>query len=72
MRRFSSGSRRKRTDALRHSRLYVTVGDGTPAAGQINPAGGVVEAGLKPQSEELAGAAEESGVDVKAGRYPKA
>lgn len=52
------------TENLRHTRLYVTVGDGTPAAGQINPAGGVVEAGLRPQSEELVAAAQESGADV--------
>jgi S-formylglutathione hydrolase FrmB len=52
------------TDNLQHSRLYVTVGDGTPAEGQINPAGAIVEAGLRPQSEELVAAAEESGVDV--------
>ena len=25
------------TDNLRHTRLYVTVGDGTPAEGQVNP-----------------------------------
>jgi S-formylglutathione hydrolase FrmB len=52
------------TANLRHSRLYVTVGDGTPAEGQINPGGALVEAGLKPQSEELVAAAEEAGVDV--------
>jgi S-formylglutathione hydrolase FrmB len=52
------------TANLRHTRLYVTVGDGTPAEGQVNPAGAIVEAGLKPQSDALAAAAEESGVDV--------
>lgn len=52
------------TDNLRHTRLYVTVGDGTPAEGQVNPAGALVEAGLKPQSDALVAAAEESGVDV--------
>jgi hypothetical protein len=52
------------TDNLRHTRLYVTVGDGTPAEGQLNPAAALVEAGLKPQSDELVAAAEESGVDV--------
>jgi S-formylglutathione hydrolase FrmB len=52
------------TDNLRRTRLYVTVGDGTPAEGQVNPAGGLVEAGLKPQSDELVAAAETSGVDV--------
>jgi S-formylglutathione hydrolase FrmB len=54
----------KLTRNLRRTRLYVTVGDGTPAEGQLNPAAAIVEAGLKPQSEELAAAAEESGVDV--------
>lgn len=54
----------KLTQNLRHTRLYVTVGDGTPAEGQVNPGGAAVEAGLKPQSEELVAAAEESGVDV--------
>ena len=52
------------TDNLRHTRLYVTVGDGTPAEGQVNPGGAIVEAGLKPQSEEFVAAAEESGADV--------
>lgn len=52
------------TDNLRHTRLYVTVGDGTPAAGQVNPAAAAVEAGLRPQSEALVAAARESGVDV--------
>jgi S-formylglutathione hydrolase FrmB len=52
------------TDNLRRTRLYVTVGDGTPAEGQINPGGAVVEAGLKPQSEDLVAAATESGADV--------
>ena len=52
------------TANLRQTRLYVTVGDGTPAEGQVNPGGAVVEAGLKPQSEALAAAAEEAGVDV--------
>lgn len=54
----------KLTQNLRHTRLYVTVGDGTPAEGQVNPGGAIVEAGLKPQSDELVAAAEESGVDV--------
>ena len=52
------------TDNLRRTRLYVTVGDGTPAEGQVNPAGAIVEAGLKPQSEELVAAAQQSRVDV--------
>ena len=52
------------TDNLRWSRLYVTVGDGTPAEGQLNPAAALVEAGLKPQSDALVAAAEESEVDV--------
>ena len=52
------------TDNLRRSRLYITVGDGTPAEGQVNPAAAIVETGLKPQSDELAAAAEASGVDV--------
>jgi S-formylglutathione hydrolase FrmB len=54
----------KLTDNLRHTRLYVTVGDGTPAEGQVNPPAAVVEAGLRPQSDELVAAAEESRVDV--------
>ena len=52
------------TDNLRHTRLYVTVGDGTPAEGQVNPAGAAVEVALKPQSDEFVAAAEESGADV--------
>jgi S-formylglutathione hydrolase FrmB len=52
------------TDNLRHTRLYVTVGDGTPAEGQVNPGGAAVEAALKPQSEEFVAAADESGADV--------
>jgi S-formylglutathione hydrolase FrmB len=52
------------TANLRHTRLYVTVGDGTPAEGQVNPPGAVVEAGLRPQSEELVAAAKKSGVDT--------
>jgi len=52
------------TDNLRHTRLYVTVGDGTAAEGQVNPGGAFLEVALKPQSEEFVAAAEESGVDV--------
>ena len=52
------------TDNLRHTRVYVTVGDGTPAEGQVNPGGTAVELALKPQSDEFVAAAEESGVDV--------
>jgi S-formylglutathione hydrolase FrmB len=52
------------TDNLRRTRLYVTVGDGTPAEGQVNPAAAALEFGLKPQSEDLVAAAEASGVDV--------
>ena len=54
----------KLTDNLRWSRLYVTVGDGTPAEGQLNPSGALVEVALKPHSDELAAAAEESGAEV--------
>ena len=52
------------TDNLRHTRVYVTVGDGTPAEGQINPSAALVEAALRQQSDDFAAAAEESGVDV--------
>jgi S-formylglutathione hydrolase FrmB len=52
------------TDNLRHTRLYVTVGDGTPAEGQVNPPAAFLEIALKPQSDEFVAAAEESGVDV--------
>ena len=52
------------TDNLRHTRAYVTVGDGTPAEGQINPPAAAVELALKPQSDEFVAAAQESGVDV--------
>ena len=54
---------------LTNSRLYVTVGDGTadPAV-QSEPgavvAGGIVEGGLRPQSEELVAAARAAGVDT--------
>lgn len=54
---------------LRHSRLYVTVGDGTAEPGMTSsPAGllggGAVEAGLRPQSQELVAAARAAGVDT--------
>ena len=52
------------TDNLRHTRLYVTVGDGTPAEGQVNPPAAAVEVALKSQSDEFVAAAEESGADV--------
>ncbi len=52
------------TDNLRRTRVYVTVGDGTPAEGQVNPGGAAVELALKPQSDEFVAAAEQSGVDV--------
>jgi hypothetical protein len=42
----------------------VTVGDGTPAEGQVNPPAAFLEIALKPQSDEFVAAAEESGVDV--------
>jgi len=67
---YASGhSPAKLTDNLRHTRLYVTVGDGTPEPGVMSePAaivgGGAVEAGLRPQSDELAAAARASGVDT--------
>ena len=54
---------------LRHTRLYVTVGDGTPEPGvESSPsavAGGApVEAGLRLQSDELVAAARAAGVDT--------
>jgi len=54
---------------LRHTRLYVTVGDGTPAPGvESSPAatagGGAVEAGLRQQNEEFVAAARAAGVPV--------
>jgi len=57
------------TDNLRSTRLYVTVGDGTPQPGVASePAaivgGGALEAGLRPQSEDLVAAAGASGVDT--------
>jgi S-formylglutathione hydrolase FrmB len=52
------------TENLRHTRLYVTVGDGTPAEGQVNPGGAAIEVALRQQSEEFVAAAEESGADV--------
>ncbi len=57
------------TDNLRSTRLYVTVGDGTPEPGVASaPAtivgGGAVEAGLRPQSDDLVAAARASGVDT--------
>jgi S-formylglutathione hydrolase FrmB len=52
------------TDNLRSSRLYVTVGDGRPAEGQVNPGGAIVEVGLKLEAEDLVAAARKSGVDV--------
>ena len=52
---------------LTRSRLYVTVGDGTADPGvQSEPsavvAGGIVEGGLRPQSDELVAAARAAGV----------
>ena len=52
------------TDNLKHTRVYVTVGDGTPAEGQVNPSAAAVEVALKPQSDEFVAAAQASGVDV--------
>ncbi|MDQ3742739.1 MAG: esterase family protein, partial [Actinomycetota bacterium] len=57
------------TDNLRWTRLFVTVGDGTPAPGvQSSPpavaGGGVAEAELRAQNDEFAVAARRSGVDV--------
>jgi len=54
---------------LRHTRLYVTVGDGKAEPGMPGSpsavlAGGVVEAGLRPQSEELVAAARAARVDT--------
>jgi len=54
---------------LRHARLYVTVGHGKAEPGVMSaPAalvgGGAVEAGLRPQSEELVAAARAAGVDT--------
>jgi hypothetical protein len=57
------------TDNLRATRLFVTVGDGTPAPGvQSSPAavagGGVAEAELRAQNDELVAEARKSGVAV--------
>ena len=55
------------TDNLRHTRLWVSVGDGTPdptAGGSPSPAAAAIEAGLRPQSQDLVAAARESDVDV--------
>ena len=52
------------TDNLRRTRVYVTVGDGTAAEGQLNPPAAALELALKPQSDEFVAAAEQSGVDV--------
>lgn len=57
------------TDNLRFTRLYVTVGDGTPEPGVAGePAaivgGGALEAGLRPQSEDFVAAARASRADV--------
>jgi hypothetical protein len=56
------------TDNLRHTRLYVTVGNGTDPEGRSAPAtavtGGIVEAGLRLQADELAAAARGSGVNL--------
>lgn len=54
---------------LRATRLFATVGDGTPAPGVASsPAavagGGVAEAELRAQNDELAAAARAAGVDV--------
>ncbi|HEX2086417.1 MAG TPA: alpha/beta hydrolase family protein [Solirubrobacteraceae bacterium] len=58
------------TDNLRATRLFVTVGDGTPAPGvQSSPAavvgGGVAEAELRAQNDEMVAAARRSGVAVE-------
>ena len=55
------------TDNLRHTRLYAAVGDGTPepgAGGSPSPLAAALEAGLRPQSEDLVAAARASGVDT--------
>jgi len=52
------------TDNLRRTRVYLTVGDGTPAEGQVNPGAALVETELRIQNDEFAAAAEESGVDL--------
>ncbi|HEV2812070.1 MAG TPA: alpha/beta hydrolase family protein [Solirubrobacteraceae bacterium] len=57
------------TDNLRWTRLFVTVGDGTPAPGvESSPpaiaGGGVAEAELRAQNDEMVAAARASGVDV--------
>jgi S-formylglutathione hydrolase FrmB len=54
----------KLTDNLRHTRVYVTVGDGTPAEGQVNPSAGLIEVELRMEAEDFVAAAEESGVDL--------
>ena len=58
------------TDNLRATRLFVTVGDGTPAPGvQSSPpavvGGGVAEAELRAQNDELVANARRSGVQVE-------
>jgi S-formylglutathione hydrolase FrmB len=57
------------TGNLRWTRLFATVGDGTPAPGvESSPAaiagGGVAEAELRAQNDDLAAAARASGVDL--------
>lgn len=58
----------KLTDNLRHTRLYVTVGDGTDPErrGSVTSdlVGGPEEAALRIQADELVAAARASGVDV--------
>jgi len=54
---------------LRHTRLFVAVGDGTPVPGvQSSPTaivgGGAVEAGLRQQTEEFVAAARTAGVET--------
>ncbi|HEX8207113.1 MAG TPA: alpha/beta hydrolase family protein [Solirubrobacteraceae bacterium] len=58
------------TDNLRSTRLFVTVGDGTPARGvESSPpavaGGGVAEAELRAQNDELVAEARKSGVEVE-------
>jgi S-formylglutathione hydrolase FrmB len=52
---------------LRATRVYLTVGDGTPAESappQTVAGGGAVEAGLRQQAEDFVAAARAAGVDV--------
>lgn len=53
-------------DSLRHTRVYVTVGDGTPRSPEElrNPVGGLAEGELRLHAEDFTAAARAAGVDV--------